>query len=90
MGEVFGGRELLRGHVRGPKGFELLNKMRMIQNDEMRDGWQELSGAPFVGVASEAGFAAGYKCKGLFFGGPGNLSDGGALVRSHFGEPICQ
>lgn len=56
----------------------------------MRDGWQELSGAPFVGVASEAGFAAGYKCKGSFFGGPGNLSDGGALVRSHFGEPICQ
>ena len=52
--------------------------------------WQELSGAPFVGVASEAGFAGGYKCKGWFFGGPGNLSDGGALVRSHFGEPICE
>lgn len=38
----------------------------------------------FLGVATEEGFAQGYKCKGLFFGR--NLSDGGGLVREGFGE----
>lgn len=49
---------------------------------------QELQKSCFIGVASEKGFAPGYKCKGLFFGGPGNLSSGGALVRPGFGKPI--
>eukprot|EP00403_Amphidinium_massartii_P049475 CAMPEP_0178459064 /NCGR_PEP_ID=MMETSP0689_2-20121128/47904_1 /TAXON_ID=160604 /ORGANISM="Amphidinium massartii, Strain CS-259" /LENGTH=314 /DNA_ID=CAMNT_0020085463 /DNA_START=107 /DNA_END=1051 /DNA_ORIENTATION=+ len=38
----------------------------------------------FVGVTTREAFAKGWKCKGLFFGG--NLSNGGALVRSQFGE----
>ncbi|CAJ1383560.1 unnamed protein product [Effrenium voratum] len=40
----------------------------------------------WVGVTTKAGFGEGYKMKGLFYGGPGNLSDGGALKTSQFGE----
>ena len=47
----------------------------------------EGSGA-FVGVTSKAGFGEGYKIKGLFFGGPGNLSDGGAGLRINFGDAV--
>mmetsp|Transcript_23300 Transcript_23300/g.42122 ORF Transcript_23300/g.42122 Transcript_23300/m.42122 type:complete len:315 (-) Transcript_23300:34-978(-) len=44
--------------------------------------------SPFVGVTSSAAFGQGWKCKGLLFGGPGNLSNGGALVRGEFGEEL--
>ena len=37
-----------------------------------------------VGITTRASFAKGWKCRGLFFGG--NLSNGGALVRSKFGD----
>lgn len=50
----------------------------------------ELQKSCFIGVSSSQGFAQGYKCKGLFFGGPGNLSSGGALVRGGFGEKITK
>lgn len=32
----------------------------------------------------------GYKCKGLFYGGPGNLSDGSAALRTNFGDEVHQ
>ena len=35
----------------------------------------------WIGVGTEDGFAESYRIKGLLFGGPGNLSDGGALVK---------
>jgi len=44
--------------------------------------------SPFVGVTTEAGFGKGWKCKGLFFGGPGNLSSGGALAQGEFGDEV--
>ncbi|CAK9079276.1 unnamed protein product [Durusdinium trenchii] len=47
----------------------------------------EGSGA-FIGVTTKAGFAEGYKIKGLFFGGPGNLSNGSAGLKTSFGEPV--
>merc|ERR1719277_2435301 len=51
---------------------------------------QELQKSCFIGVSSARGFAQGWKCKGLFFGGPGNLSSGGALVRGEYGEAITK
>ena len=33
----------------------------------------------WVGVATEEGLAHDYRLKGLMYGGPGNLSDGGSL-----------
>lgn len=47
----------------------------------------EGSGA-FIGVSTKAGFAEGYKIKGLFFGGPGNLSNGSAGLRTQFGQEV--
>ena len=41
-----------------------------------------------IGVGTRAGFAAGWRCNGVFFGGPGNLSKGGELVRTDFGDAI--
>jgi len=42
----------------------------------------------WVGVTTKAGFDAGYKLKGLMFGGPGNLSDGSRGLRFGFGEDV--
>ena len=39
----------------------------------------------WVGVSGESRFAPGYGMKGLFYGGPGNLSDGNSLVTGHWG-----
>eukprot|EP00092_Neocalanus_flemingeri_P021705 GFUD01023543.1.p1 GENE.GFUD01023543.1~~GFUD01023543.1.p1 ORF type:complete len:292 (+),score=99.40 GFUD01023543.1:312-1187(+) len=39
----------------------------------------------WVGVGTQENFGSGYKLKGLMYGGPGNLSDGGALVTGHWG-----
>lgn len=47
----------------------------------------EGSGA-FIGVSTKAGFSEGYKIKGLFFGGPGNLSNGSAGLRTQFGQEV--
>ncbi|CAJ1438958.1 unnamed protein product [Effrenium voratum] len=49
---------------------------------------QELAehGSPFVGIGTEEKFAAGYKCKGLFYGG--NLADGGGLCISQWGYNV--
>jgi len=42
------------------------------------------SGA-WVGVSSDDKFGAGWAIKGLFYGGPGNLSDGGSLIAGSWG-----
>ena len=39
----------------------------------------------WIGVSSPAKFGAGYGMKGLFYGGPGNLSDGSSLVAGQWG-----
>ncbi|CAE7228524.1 unnamed protein product, partial [Symbiodinium natans] len=51
---------------------------------------ESLKDSVFIGVSTEAAFAKGYKCRGLFFGGPGNLSNGSGLIRGGFGESIKQ
>jgi len=47
-------------------------------------------GGMWVGLATEDRFGPGYSLKGLLYGGPGNLSDGGALVESRWGPGLCQ
>lgn len=42
----------------------------------------------WVGLSSETKFGPGYRCKGTMYGGPGNTSDGGALVTSQFGDAV--
>ena len=49
---------------------------------------QSGSGGLWVGVAEEARFGPGYQLKGLMFGGPGNLSDGSALVTGKWGPKL--
>jgi len=39
----------------------------------------------WLGLCSKDHFGAGYGIKGLFYGGPGNLSDGNSLVTGHWG-----
>jgi len=52
--------------------------------------WTVLEGASmWVGVAEEGNFGPGYAMKGLMYGGPGNLSDGGSLVTGHWGPKLC-
>lgn len=46
----------------------------------------ELQGSVAIGVTTQEAFGPGWGCKGLFFNG--NLSNGSALVRQSFGEPI--
>eukprot|EP00088_Acartia_fossae_P055165 TRINITY_DN6405_c0_g1_i2.p1 TRINITY_DN6405_c0_g1~~TRINITY_DN6405_c0_g1_i2.p1 ORF type:complete len:290 (-),score=83.98 TRINITY_DN6405_c0_g1_i2:121-963(-) len=50
--------------------------------------WEfKVSGKPgtWVGVCSQSKFGPSYDMKGLFYGGPGNLSDGNSLVTGHWG-----
>jgi len=39
----------------------------------------------WVGLGTEENFGSGYKLKELLYGGPGNLSDGGALLQGNWG-----
>jgi len=39
----------------------------------------------WVGLGTEENFGSGYKLKGLLYGGPGNLSDGGGLLKGKWG-----
>mmetsp|Transcript_41213 Transcript_41213/g.104815 ORF Transcript_41213/g.104815 Transcript_41213/m.104815 type:complete len:262 (-) Transcript_41213:73-858(-) len=45
---------------------------------------------PFIGIATKKSFGPGYKLKGAFLGGPGNLADGGALLRGGFSKEVVQ
>ncbi|CAK9014403.1 unnamed protein product [Durusdinium trenchii] len=49
---------------------------------------EQLKESAFIGISTEAAFAKGYKCRGLFFGGPGNLANGGGLLRGNFGDGL--
>ncbi|CAJ1453652.1 unnamed protein product [Effrenium voratum] len=50
---------------------------------------QELAkDGPFIGIGTEESFKAGYKCRGLFFGGPGNLANGGGGKKFAWAEPV--
>ena len=42
----------------------------------------------WLGVSNEENFGAGYSVKGLFYGGPGNLSDGRGLLRGDWGPKL--
>jgi len=44
----------------------------------------------WLGVGTEDKFGPGYSLKGLMYGGPGNLSDGGSLVTGGWGPKIQQ
>jgi len=44
----------------------------------------------WLGVGTEDRFGPGYSLKGLMYGGPGNLSDGGSLVTGGWGPRIQQ
>jgi len=44
----------------------------------------------WFGVSTEDRFAKCYGVRGLFYGGPGNLSDGSALVKSGWGPELVQ
>ena len=46
------------------------------------------AGGLWVGVAEEARFGPGYQLAGFMFGGPGNLSDGSALVTGNWGPKL--
>lgn len=49
----------------------------------------ELKGSSvFIGVGTEEGFKQGYRNKGLYYGGPGNLSDGSAASKLGFGDSV--
>lgn len=43
----------------------------------------------FIGIGTKSRFGPGYRLKGLFLGGPGNLSDGGGLLKGGFGEHVA-
>lgn len=48
----------------------------------------DLKDSIFVGLTSLDKFKKGWAVKGLFYGGPGNLSNGSALIVSGFGKHI--
>mmetsp|Transcript_35174 Transcript_35174/g.81065 ORF Transcript_35174/g.81065 Transcript_35174/m.81065 type:complete len:383 (+) Transcript_35174:41-1189(+) len=50
---------------------------------------QELSrDGPFIGVGKLEFFGRGYTCRGLLFGGPGNLSNGASALKTQFGVSV--
>ena len=44
----------------------------------------------WIGLGTEDKFGPGYRLKGLLYGGPGNLSDGGSLVTGGWGPRLAQ
>lgn len=67
------------------------------KGNAMYDGGEDISGVSswefevtggkgmWVGLGTKENFGSGYKMKGLLYGGPGNLSDGGALLQGNWG-----
>jgi len=69
-----------------PKGDSKANAMWVDNGDS--NSWRfEIKGGKniWIGVAREDKFGPGYSLKGLLYGGPGNLSDGGSLVSGGWG-----
>ena len=84
---VASGGELKHG---GAPGAEKMGNA-MWMDDKVGDGvhcWSfDISGGNgmWIGVGTEDNFGPGYNLKGMLYGGPGNLSDGGALVAGSWG-----
>ena len=75
----------LQGQV---KGDTKANAMWMEQESTCWRFEVKSGNGMWVGVALEEKFGAGYGMKGLMYGGPGNLSDGGSLVTSGWGPKL--
>ena len=73
---------------RGSQGDAPVNAMfsRPIASGEYFEVTCESGKGAFLGLGTEKAFAQGYKCRGLFFGGPGNLANGSGLLKGGFGE----
>lgn len=69
------------GDSKGAKGNAILNHGGTGSWEFKVSGGQ----GTWVGVALQDKFGPGYGMKGLFYGGPGNLSDGSSLVTGHWG-----
>jgi len=90
---VINGGEVKHG---GATGAEKKGNAMWFEEDGFGDGvfcWNfDITGGKgmWIGVAVRENFGSGYKLKGLMYGGPGNLSDGGALVTGHWGPKLEQ
>jgi len=90
---VTNGGEVKHG---GATGAEKKGNAMWFEEDAFGDGvccWNfDITGGKgmWIGVAVRENFGSGYKLKGLMYGGPGNLSDGGALVTGHWGPKLEQ
>ena len=83
-----GGQVTFKGEVKGDtKG----NAIWIDSGDEIKEGsrsWRFTIGSGkgmWIGLGTEERFGPGYRLKGLLYGGPGNLSDGGSLVTGGWG-----
>lgn len=76
--------------VKGDKKFNALCEMPFAEGKHYFQAEVLEGEGCWVGITTRAGFGAGYKLKGLFYGGPGNLSNGSAGLRQGFGERIKQ
>ena len=88
-----GGQVTFKGEVKGDtKG----NAIWMDSGDEIKEGsrsWRFTIGSGkgmWTGLGTEERFGPGYRLKGLLYGGPGNLSDGGSLVTGGWGAEVCR
>jgi len=78
------------------RGDSKANAMWIDSSDEADSGtsvWRLQmtgGGGMWVGVATEDRFGPGYSLKGLLYGGPGNLSDGGSLVQAKWGPSLTK
>jgi len=88
-----GGQVTFNGEVKGDtKG----NAIWMDSGDEIKEGyrsWRFNIGSgkgTWIGLGTEDKFGPGYRLKGLLYGGPGNLSDGGSLVTGGWGPRLAQ
>ena len=75
------------------KGDTKANAMWVEAEAESQSGcWRfdvKAGSGMWVGVAAEDKFGPGYSLKGLLYGGPGNLSDGGSLVTGGWGSKLA-
>ena len=88
-----GGQVNFKGEVKGDtKG----NAIWIDSGDEIKEGkrsWRFNIGTGkgmWIGLGTEERFGPGYSLKGLLYGGPGNLSDGGSLVTGGWGPRFAE
>ena len=82
------GQVTFKGEV---KGDTKANAIWIESGEEMKEGarsWRisiKSGKGMWIGLGTEERFGPGYRLKGLLYGGPGNLSDGGSLVTGGWG-----